>query len=414
MTGYRRMEYREFLTALSITAFPAAGETVYADACAEYDARGCEYCEDGFLRALDADFALFVDHRDTVFRAAALARENEALLRFTVLLAHTLRADPQAARDCPGWTLPAPPENADPLPYEMTGFFAELALVRSAAEKLRARHVPEDVVRETLAQLDWSISIFDGIEHRPGYDARRVRWTLHYLIPDILHIGRLEYETKPFSGTVYAFRSGAGETRLLMADGKLHHSGQIFGSGGCLDEGWPGTPWAAFAADFRETDAYYEGCPVENGCASRVRVRLPKSDWTRVLAPGDPVLSVHIPAKAPLAHDAVRASYARAREIFAAAGYDSRAFVCMSWLMAPVLAEMLDETANIVRFQRDYRRFPIQASGRGVYSFLFNLPNAKPEELPADTTLRRKVRDRLLAGEYVLEYGGILDPNAFA
>ncbi|MEA4824891.1 MAG: hypothetical protein VB111_12390 [Clostridiaceae bacterium] len=406
------MEYREFLTALGIDVFPAVGETVYADACAEYDARSCEYCEDDFLRALDADFALFVHHRDTVFRAAALLRENEALLRFTVLLAHTLIANSQAVRTCPGWTLPVPPENADPLPYEMTGFFAELSLVRTAAEKLRALHAPEDVVRQTLAQLDWSITIFSGTEYRPGYNAARVRWTLHYLIPDILRIDRLEYEMRPFSGAVYAFRNAAGDTRLLMADGKLHHSGQILGSGGCLDEGWPGTPWAAFPADFRETDAYYEGCPIENGCASRVRVRLPKADWTRFLAPGDPVLSVHIPAKAPLTHDAVRASYARTREIFAAAGYDYRAVVCMSWLMAPVLEEMLDETANIVRFERDYHRFPIQASGRGVYSFLFNMPNAKPEELPADTTLRRRVRDRLLDGGYVLEYGGILDPNA--
>ena len=36
------------------------------------------------------------------------------------------------------------------------------------------------------------------------------------------------------------------------------------------------------------------------------------------------------------------------------------------------------------------------------------MPDARPEELPADTTLRSRVRERLLEGGYVLEGGGVL------
>ena len=399
---------KEFLASLGIAVFPDAGETVYAAACARADGTGSVYVREDYLDALDAELGLFPFHRDTVYRAAAAIRENAALSRFTVLLAETLRADAAGVQRCRDWTLPAVPEGEDPLPYEMTGFFAELALVREAAAVLRAHAVPEDVVRRTMAQLDWSITIFAGTRHRPGYDASRVHWTLHYLKPDILHIDRLEFEMKPFSGAVYGFRNAAGDVRLLMADGRLHHSGQLLGSAGCLDYGWPGTPWQAFDADFRETQDAYEGCPVENGAASRVRERLEKSEWTRFLAPGDPVLSVHIPAGERLSHEDVCASYRRAREIFAAYGYSYRAVVCTSWLMSPVLGELLGEETNIVRFQRDYRLFPIPSGGRGVYTFLYNMPDARPEELPADTTLRSRVRERLLEGGYVLEGGGVL------
>ena len=40
------------------------------------------------------------------------------------------------------------------------------------------------------------------------------------------------------------------------------------------------------------------------------------------------------------------------------------------------------------------------------------MPNALPADLPADTTLRRKVRDLLLTGGHILELGGILAPQA--
>ena len=408
------MDYTAFLDSLGFS-FPDWGEAVWQDACAEYEARGCVYVTDAFLDELALDLDCFPQNRDFICRSAAAIRENEPLGRFTVFLAHALRRDMRALMHG-DWTLPAAPSDADPAPYGMTGFFAEMALVPETAQALRRRGVPESVVRDTMACFDWSVLIFAGQHEHPGYNAGRVRWTIHFLIPDILRIGRLEYQLFRFSSPMRVFLNEARELRILADGCRLHHSGQILGSAGCMDEGWPGTPWAAFPADFRETEDCYEGCPVEGGVVSRLRVRLPKSEWKPFLQPGDPALTGHIPARLPFGHDTVLDSYTHARMVFGLCYEDFpfRAIVCTSWLMDPVLAELLGPDANISRFQSDYLFYPHQASGRGVYSFLYNMPDARPEELPARSTLQRLVRERLLSGGYILEQSGILMPQALA
>ncbi len=416
------MNYNAFMASLGLqspaeaeeTAFWRLGREVWDAACADFEQDGCRWVTDDWLQALEADLDLFRRNRESVYRGAAMLREMPDLCRFILLLVHMLRADRKALREDGKWSLPAAPEGEDPLPYELTGFFAELALVPESAAILRGRHVPESVIRDTLCAFDGSISIFAGTRHRPGYDASRVRWTIHYLVPDILRIGRLEFEMRPFGGAVRAFTREDGTLCALAYDCRLHYTGSIPGAAGCVDEGWPGTPFAAFDADFKELPDGWEGYPIEDGKALRPRVKLSKDEWTPFLSPGDPVLSVHIPAFQPFDHERVLDAYHRARAIIGLCfpDFPYRAIVCASWLMDPMLDTLLEGKGNIVRFQRDFLRFPYPASGRGVYTFLFSMPKATPEELPADSTLRRRVRDLLLAGGHILELGGILKPTA--
>ncbi|NMA07565.1 MAG: hypothetical protein GX929_00440 [Clostridiales bacterium] len=402
------MEYRAFLDSLGIASFPSVGEEVYADAMREYDTQGCRYVTEAFLDALDRDISPFLFHKELIYQTAPRIRENPALSRFTLLLVHAMQRDMMAVRKDGTWTLPCPPEGADPLPYELTGLYAMLAFLPDAAVKLRAMGMPEDVVSVSLAQPDQCISIFAGCHHRPGFEAQRVRWGTYYIRPDIITIGRFGFEMRSFGGCVRAFRNAAGELKLLMDGCRLHADGMILGTAGYESEGWPNTPGSAYNADLVETDTYWEGHAVRNAYAERVRTRLNKSEWQCVLMPCDPVVSVHIPANQPFGHDIVLASYKRMEELLKPV-YPYRAVVCTSWLMDPVLTEMLGESANISRFQNDFVRYPSKASGRGVYTFLFNMPNAKPEELPENTSLRRKVKQRILDGGSVLELGGILN-----
>ena len=406
----------EFLASLGINppadveepAFFTLAKSVYDEACREYDREGCVCTSDSFLETLYNEFDQKWSNWDSVLRAAAIIRGMPELARFTVLLASMLKADPKAVGKDSSWNLPVPPEGADPFPYEMTGFLALLPSVPAVAAQLRERKVPEDIVNKSLVGLSSGITVFAGNVHAPGYNAGRVRWSTHHLVPDLLSIGRLGFEMRAFPGHVRAFTREDG-TMCVLADGcRLHRSGLLLGAADCEDEE------GAFDADYRETDAFFEGCPVENGRAKPARIQLPRSEWKEFLAPGDPVISVHIPGFAPFGHDIVVESYQRARAVFGLSfpDFPYRAFVCGSWLMDPMLDTLLEGKGNIVRFQRDFYRYPNASKGKAVYTFLYGMPNAAPADLPADSTLRRKVRDLLISGGHIYELGGILMPQA--
>lgn len=402
------MNYTELLTKLGIASFPPIGEEVFSSAMAEYDANGCRWVSESFLQEMDGAYGMFRNHRDFIFRTAADIRGNELLSRFTVLLAAALKRDKAAFSSDSTWTLPVPADGEAPEPSEMTGYFALLAQMPASAETMKRWGLPEDVMCDTLAAITGCISIFMGYEHRPGYNAGRVRWAIHYMEPEILRIGRLEFQFVNFRGQAHLFRNAAGENRILMASGRFHRSGVLLDSPGFTDtEG-------AFDADFVETNEYWEGCPTRpDGTALSERIQLAKSEWKLMLSPGDQALSIHIPGMIPLLHEQVEDAYRRARELVARCrpDFDTHAMVCFSWLMDPKLQTMLREDANIAKFQRDFMAFPSPAGGSAVYSFLFHMPGAKPEDLPADTSLRRKVKDLILSGGNILEIGGIVKPE---
>lgn len=117
----------------------------------------------------------------------------------------------------------------------------------------------------------------------------------------------------------------------------------------------------------------------------------------------DGILSVHIPSDAPLSREELDRSYAWAAEFFASAGAfcclagPPKAVLCGSWLLSPVLDGLLPRTSGIRRFAGDYERYYIREEDASFYRWLFGAKRPV-EELPEDTSLRRAVKRRLLAG----------------
>ena len=401
------MEYRTFLESLGVTCFPELGEAVFAEAMKEYDTYGCRWASEEFLLSIDAEMRHYDPYREFILNAAAGIRANEALGRFTCLLAAVLGQAPKSA-NAKTLEFPKTPEGADAAPYEMTGFFALLAQIPKTTKTLQGWGVPQDIIVDTYENFLSCITTFAGYAHRAGFDVTRLSWCTHYIVPDILKIGRLNFEIRFFGGQCALFRSRSGKNRILMTDGRFHRSGQVLGSADCTDE------TGAFDADFRETDTFWEGVsPNAMGLVQKTRVRLDKAGWTKILSEGDPVLSVHIPSGSPLSHDAVLDSYRRAAELMKNCRPDHklRALVCVSWLMEPMVGKLMEGRGNIAAFQRDFIPYPVVSRGRAVYTFLFHMPDATPAEVPADTTLRRRIRDRMLDGKYIYELGGILQPK---
>lgn len=409
------MTLSSLLTALGITKHPAFWDALYPAAALEYAAQGCVYVSEAFLKALDAEYDAFGECRDVAFATAVKIRENENLMRFIVVLAHAFKDPKSVYADFASIELPPVPDGADPLPYELTAFYGLLSTVHAEARALRARGVPEDILRATVQGHAFSITVFRSRHDRLGYDTGRISWCLNFAPPsNALTIGRFTFAPSKFDYPVTVFEridgSGAGAERyrVLMRGVKLHRTGLILGSPGCEDED------GAYDADFIEMNTYYEGYPPrptvpgKPASADNVRIRLKKSEWRVVLQKDDGYLVTHIPERWPFDHETILASYRRAREVYAHCYPDLgiRALHCRTWLLAPQMQGFLKPDANLVRFQNDYILYPCVCNGKAVFSFLFLKPFESYDELPENTTLQREVKKIYLRGEVLYETAG--------
>jgi hypothetical protein len=126
------------------------------------------------------------------------------------------------------------------------------------------------------------------------------------------------------------------------------------------------------------------------------------------------VLDTHIPASGPLAPEAVDDAFAAAVPFFARHYPDcpATAFSCTSWLLDPVICELLPETSNLVRFQQ---RWSLAESGyrsdESVIYFAFNVRSdpedpIDPRTLDARTSLQRAVVEHLAGGGHWSAWSG--------
>ncbi|MBD5093046.1 MAG: DUF5596 domain-containing protein [Subdoligranulum sp.] len=130
------------------------------------------------------------------------------------------------------------------------------------------------------------------------------------------------------------------------------------------------------------------------------------------LAPGDAILSVHIPSDACLSDAALRDSYNMAQCFFAGPGAAVCAqgmphtVLCRTWLLAPALKTLLPAGSGILRFGADYVLYIEEPENEDFYRWLFG--GKKPlEQLPRETSLQRAVAAHLAQGGKIGAAGGV-------
>lgn len=126
---------------------------------------------------------------------------------------------------------------------------------------------------------------------------------------------------------------------------------------------------------------------------------------------GDVVLDTHIPQDAPLNEEACLASFAWAKEFFAAhfPEKDPKYFICGSWLLNPQLADLLGEDSNITKFMRLWSGYcPAANSSNQAIQRVFGL-GFKAEDManaPENTRLQRALKAHFLKGGTLKGTGG--------
>lgn len=272
-------------------------------------------------------------------------------------------------------------------------------------QRVHGEHgVPAEVTRDTILDLKlW----LDGRKRRHpdlqwGLVGFNLWWLKYHFRGDLYRLGRLQFQFGRLGKEIRVFRHrDSGVVAALSEDGVRYRAD----GGRAVSEEEEGCWVARLKAGEGETT----GCPIlPEGRALQREVTLGHEEWRPVLAGGQPVLYIHIPAGGPLAHDLCGESFRLAADFFPK-HFPERpfdAFCCHSWLLDGELADFLPESANMVRFQRELYLYPAWLRSDHLLDRVFD---GVPEDLtqaPRNTTLQRALLDHVLGGQKLRPIGG--------
>lgn len=114
-------------------------------------------------------------------------------------------------------------------------------------------------------------------------------------------------------------------------------------------------------------------------------------------------VSVHIPSDADLRHkvicESLNAFYDFRSRFFRE--WENVKIVCNSWLLSPALKELLDNTSNIINFQKFFNIETTNYDSMSVLKWVFPGYDEISEHLPENTSLQRKMKKYLLQGKKI-------------
>jgi hypothetical protein len=338
---------------------------------------------------------MFLDDAE-IARGGAIAGLDDGSLRALRDLAARIRADPRLASVA---------EAAHHAVFDTEEPFEEAVAAADAAlgaeaDLLHALYVLDSsrLVRERQAARGVPAEMAPLITERHGASwlreaAGRGRIGLENWSPDWLRmvasgnlhrLGRLEFYPCPWEGPFRAYTHRETGELVVLADRRYRAP-----SGASLPQ------------DLAETDDAVIGTPISTrGVALPHVVRLPRNDWGLALAPGDPVVEIHVPDKEPLTIPALRDAMERAVPFFERYYPDHRfaAIVCDSWLFSGQLEAMLGDDSNILRWQREGYLLCGDGGQEAFLQFTFGSHSIDLDTAPRDTRLRRAVIDYLRGG----------------
>lgn len=268
-----------------------------------------------------------------------------------------------------------------------------------------ARGIPDDVLRDTLSDFQIWIDTNRARTGSPGF--REAGWLREHVRCRLYRLGRLQFQPSvsamPF--VVLAHRR-RGEVCVVVrgafrvtADGRFADSE---GASGPVLE----TVFREEAGEIRLAHRVRS-----DGFIAAEPTAFEPGGWEPRLAPGDPVLALHIPAGEPLAFDACRESFRKADAFFPRHFADlpaPRGVTCGSWLFYPGFCDILPATSNIVRFQRAFLRVPVPgATADQTYERAFSPHGRSVTRGQLATTLQRRLFDHIAEGHVPVNAGAL-------
>ncbi|MBR5543230.1 MAG: hypothetical protein IKU65_03955 [Oscillospiraceae bacterium] len=372
-----------------------------------------EWLTEEYIRALHSECNALPKQLDVVLSALPCVTEVPELCLLAKTIYHILGKKKGSLEAFPEIEFPKAPEGVEnTIGYDCFAIFPVLAHIRPTWAEFAARGVEADILR---ASLIWADSLFGDSCDRLGKPSfAKEEFMVHRvaIYSNHLTIGSLRFEIHQNSSRpAKVFANRNGELCALMCDTTLHKCGHILGSYGCTDEN------GAYTADLVETDDAYIGYAVNKATrlAENERTTLSKSEWTPIFVPGDDVIKVHIPGTGDFSKDAVKAYFARAREVFNRCFPEItfKGFVTICWMLSPELSDILKPTSNILAFQNNFFVYPAKNSATDAFLYVFDIRGKSVDEidfsaLPEGNSLMRGIKKKALDGTFVHQFNGFI------
>ena len=81
---------------------------------------------------------------------------------------------------------------------------------------------------------------------------------------------------------------------------------------------------------------------------------------------------------------------------------------CSTWMLDPMLAQILGPSSKITGFINRYLKYPIKSAGNELFGFAFPKNFDSYESLPEDTSLQRKLKAMYINGEFIHAHAGFV------
>lgn len=410
------MTFEEMVTAVKPEGHRAGGKGQAAEGMgarawprsqADFPAEGGKgvfFLHEGFVRAAAGEVGLDARDAQLAVETARRIAADEALARLAWHARYLAFVAPEEERSA----LRSFPGEMGALGKDTGLFYLVILLAgidlwrRNAAR----RSLPRDVAADTLSDIRVKLNEYERWYGVRGLQPGSFAFLLRHVHGSLFQLGRLQFEMGPFRGSVHVWRRRRdGRVLALAADGTWYSRDGRLVVPPPRDEDRAELEEAAqvWQARLERREGCVVGHPVHpRGEALAGRCRLSLAEWEEVLAPGDPVLHLHIPSGAPLDPEQCTESLCRAEAFFPrhVPEFPFRAYSLGTWFLDAQLEGVLPPTANIVRFSRRFYRFPAPSSPDAALRFVFG-PNrpADPAALPQRTTLERRLVEHLVQGK---------------
>ncbi len=218
-----------------------------------------------------------------------------------------------------------------------------------------------------------------------GILAKSLNFMLHFKNSPCYRIGRLDFDMMRADEFLPEIYICGDKVTALCQDGWM------FDARGerTLDE----TNAVRKTRLLRDADSV-TGTPVDtvNGYAEKYEVTLDLAQWERVTGPGDWSIHFHIPGGGGMTPELCAASFAEAKEFFAAHFPDKRCRVIWSnsWFFNPAYKEYMPES-NIAKLSRSGSLFPVISSGKDGLFFVFGRDDDDFSTYECKTSLQKNV-----------------------
>lgn len=274
------------------------------------------------------------------------------------------------------------------------------ALLPKAIQPYKKQGADDQILKDTFGDvLRW----VDRYRNENGQDGlSELCWAVKPYANQLYQIGCLQYEPMKSRLPVQVF--AMNDQLMVFCCGGVYadRAGRACRMGGSGE---------AFITSWKQHGGEIKGHLIDpnSGRIMENLSVLAEEHLTRMLRPGDSVLSVHIPAGTSLEPADVDSSIQKAKQFFKAAGFPCSLLVCHSWLLDPQLKAFLPAESRILGFARRFVCFTMPGEGTGArYVFGTDKPVQQLPESAVRTHLQRAVREHLRWGGSLYDFGGVM------